>query len=74
MGNVELNSPRLAGMSDWYMVTQLQKFRTGLRGAHPDDVIGLQMTPFAKLLPDEQSLHDVVSYINTLGMNADSAP
>jgi hypothetical protein len=32
------------------------------------------MTPFAKLLPDEQSLHDVVSYINTLGMNADSAP
>jgi cytochrome c oxidase subunit 2 len=68
MGNKELNSPRLAGMSDWYMVIQLQKFRAGLRGDHPDDVIGLQMAPFAKLLPDEQSLLDVVAYINTLGM------
>jgi cytochrome c553 len=72
MGNEELNSPRLAGMSDWYMVTQLQKFRTGLRGDHPDDAIGSQMVPFAKLLPDEQSLHDVVAYINTLGINTDS--
>jgi cytochrome c553 len=68
MGNKELNSPRLTGMSDWYMVIQLQKFRAGLRGDHPDDVIGLQMAPFAKLLPDEQSLLDVVAYINTLGM------
>ncbi len=68
MGDKELNSPRLAGMSDWYMVIQLQKFRAGLRGDHPDDVIGLQMAPFAKLMPDEQSLLDVVAYINTLGM------
>ncbi len=66
MGNKELKSPRLAGMSDWYMVTQLQKFRADLRGDHPDDDIGLQMVPFAKLLPDEQSLLDVVAYINTL--------
>jgi cytochrome c oxidase subunit 2 len=53
-------------MSDWYMVTQLQKFRADLRGDHPDDAIGSQMAPFAKLLPDEQSLLDVVAYINTL--------
>jgi cytochrome c oxidase subunit 2 len=69
MGNPALNSPRLAGMSDWYMVTQLQKFRTGLRGDHPDDVYGLQMVPFAKALPDEQALLDVVSYINTFQTN-----
>jgi len=72
MGNKALNSPRLTGMSDWYMVTQLQKFRAGLRGDHPDDAIGLQMVPFAKALPDEQSLLDVVVYINTLGTNADT--
>ena len=72
MGNKALNSPRLIGMSDWYMVTQLQKFRAGLRGDHPDDAIGLQMVPFAKALPDEQSLLDVVAYINTLGTNADT--
>ena len=66
MGNPALNSPRLAGMTDWYMVTQLQKFRDGLRGHHPDDIYGLQMLPFATALPDEQALLDVVAYINTL--------
>lgn len=66
MGNPALNSPRLAGMSDWYMVIQLQKFRSGLRGDHPEDIYGLQMVPFATLLPDEQALVDVVAYINTL--------
>ena len=28
------NAPRLKGMSDWYMVTQLKNFRHGIRGAH----------------------------------------
>ena len=66
MGNPMLNSPRLAGMSDWYMVIQLEKFRSGQRGAHADDLYGAQMAPFAALLPDEQALRDVVAYINTL--------
>ena len=66
MGNPLLNSPRLAGMSDWYMVIQLQKFRSGLRGDHSQDIYGAQMVPFATLLPDEQALLDVVAYINTL--------
>ncbi len=70
MGNAELNAPRLAGMTDWYMLTQLQKYRAGLRGHDPDDTYGLQMTPFAKALPDEQSLLDVVAYINTLSVGA----
>ena len=65
-GNAELNAPRLAGMTDWYMVTQLQKYRADLRGNHPDDTFGLQMAPFAKALPDEQALLEVVAYINTL--------
>ncbi len=69
MGNPALNSPRLAGMTDWYMVTQLQKFRADLRGDHLDDTIGLQMVAFAKLFPDEQALLDVVAYINTLSSN-----
>ena len=46
------------------MVTQLKKFRTGMRGEHPEDVLGLQMVAFA--LPDEQALLDVVAYINSL--------
>jgi cytochrome c oxidase subunit 2 len=66
MGIELLNSPRLTGMSDWYMVTQLQKFRAGLRGDHPDDLYGAQMAPSARALPDEQALLDVVAFINSL--------
>ena len=69
MGNSVINSPRLAGMSDWYMVTQLKKFRAGLRGDHPDDIYGMQMVPSANALPDEQALLDVVVYINSLPAN-----
>ena len=66
MGIKELNSPRLAGMTDWYMVTQLQKYRAGLRGDNADDTFGQQMMPFAKALPDDQAVLEVVAYINTL--------
>jgi len=69
MGNPALNSPRLAGMSDWYLLIQLQKFRTGLRGDHPGDIYGMQMVPSAMALPDEQALLDVVVYINSLAAN-----
>ncbi len=38
------NAPRLKGMSDWYLVTQLKNFKQGIRGAHPHDMYGPQMT------------------------------
>lgn len=60
------NSPRLAGLHDWYLLSQMQKFRSGLRGANPEDTFGAQMVPIAKALPNEQALLDVVAYIGTL--------
>ena len=66
MGNEALGAPRLAGMSDWYMVIQLEKFKYGFRGDHSDDAFGALMVPMASILPDEQAMTDVVSYINTL--------
>ena len=66
MGNEALGAPRLSGMTDSYMVSQLQKYRAGLRGAHPEDTFGAQMAIFAQVLPDEQALLDVTAYINTL--------
>ena len=59
------NAPRLAGMSDWYMVTQLSNFRQGIRGAHPKDMYGPQMASMAAILSDEQAIKDLVAYINT---------
>ena len=60
------NAPRLAGMSDWYLVTQLKNFKQGIRGAHPKDMYGPQMASMAAILADDQATDDLVAYINTL--------
>lgn len=65
-GNDALHAPALAGQTDWYLVTQLQHFRTGLRGFSPQDESGTQMRAAAALLPNEPAAKDVVAYINTL--------
>ena len=59
------NAPRLKGMSDWYMVTQLKNFRHGVRGAHAKDMYGQQMMSMAAILTDDKAIDDVVAYINT---------
>lgn len=59
-------APRQAGMSDWYLAAQLQNFKDGLRGGHPEDGYGWQMALMAEILRDEQAINDVVAYINTL--------
>ena len=61
-----VNAPALAGMSDTYLVRQLQNFKSGVRGAHRDDEFGFQMTSMVTALKDDQAIEDVVSYINTL--------
>ncbi len=61
-----MNAPRLAGGSDWYLVTQLKNFQSRVRGDHEGDVYGEQMGLMADILPDDQSINDIVAYINTL--------
>jgi len=60
------NAPRLAGMSDWYMVTQLKNFKQGIRGTHRRDMYGPQMVSMTAILGDDQAIGDLVAYINTL--------
>jgi cytochrome c oxidase subunit 2 len=59
------NAPRLKGMSDWYMVTQLKNFKQGIRGAHPKDLYGPQMALMAAILVGEKETNDLVAYIDT---------
>jgi cytochrome c oxidase subunit 2 len=59
------NAPRLKGMSDWYLVTQLKNFQQGIRGAHPKDMYGPQMASMAAILTDDQATNDLVAYIDT---------
>jgi cytochrome c oxidase subunit 2 len=66
-GNSELQAPALAGQSDWYLVTQLERFQSGARGASSQDVQGAQMRAAVNALRDGAAITDVVAYINTLG-------
>jgi cytochrome c oxidase subunit II len=59
-------APRLKNMSDWYLVTQLNYFRDGVRGTHPKDLYGQQMSSVASFLTQEQTINDLVAYIGTL--------
>jgi cytochrome c553 len=65
-GNQALNAPPLAGGSDWYQLTSLQKFKAGVRGTNPKDTTGMLMRPMSMTLADEQAMLDVIAYIATL--------
>lgn len=65
-GNEALGGPALTGLNDWYLLTQLQNFKAGIRGSASGDTWGQQMRAATALLPDEQAMRDVVRYIATL--------
>lgn len=65
-GNLDEFGPPLVGASDWYLMTQLANFKTGIRGTHPDDVTGAKMRPFSMTLANEQAMKDVIAYIGSL--------
>lgn len=61
-----MNAPRLAGVDSWYLARQLSYFKQRVRGNHPDDFYGAQMSLIAQSLQSEQDITDVVAYINSL--------
>jgi len=61
-----MQAPKLKGVSDWYLATQLKNFKQGARGGHPMDEYGSQMALMASILKDEQAINDLVAYINVL--------
>jgi cytochrome c553 len=65
-GLKEMNAPALAGQEEWYIVRQLQNFKSGARGTNPADTYGLQMAPMAQVLPDAQAIEDVAAYLSSL--------
>lgn len=56
-------APAIAGLSEWYVRTELEKFRDQIRGAHPDDEGGLRMGPMTQIFQDEGDLEAVASYV-----------
>ena len=65
-GNRQLFGPSVNRTSDWYLLEQLKKYKSGVRGGNPKDTTGIMMRPMALVLPDEQAMQDVVAYMMTL--------
>ena len=66
MGNEALKAPPIVRQGDWYIITQLNNFKSGRRGAAEGDVTGMQMRGMSATLADEQAVQDVAAYIRTL--------
>jgi cytochrome c oxidase subunit 2 len=65
-GNPTLNAPKLTGQDPWYLKTQLALYKSGARGAHQDDIYGMQMAPMAATLINEAAVDNVIAYLDTL--------
>ena len=55
-------APAIAGLPQWYVVAQLQKFRAGYRGQHFDDIAGMRMRPMSLALADDADVAAVAAY------------
>jgi len=66
-GMENMNAPSLTDKDDWYLATQIGKFKRGVRGADPEDTTGAQMRGMAATLVDDKAVADVLAHIATLG-------
>src|SRR5688500_8625180 len=61
-GQQWLAAPPIAGLPNWYINATLKKFRTGLRGAHPDDYEGLRMRPMSRQMANDYEVDTVTRF------------
>ncbi|MCG7497720.1 cytochrome c oxidase subunit II [Vibrio sp. Of7-15] len=65
-GNRAMNAPNIAQQHDWYLKQQIKNYQSNIRGNHSGDIYGAQMILMSKLLQDDQSIDDLLAYMNAL--------
>jgi cytochrome c553 len=65
-GDQAKNAPALRNVSDWYLVGALEKYKAGVRGSNTANTNAVLMRGMANILPNEQAIKDVVTYIDSL--------
>lgn len=63
-GNPAIRAPKISGMESWYIRRQLEAFRDGVRGTHPDDAAGHEMQPVGIRLRDESAMDAAITYVS----------
>lgn len=62
-GSERLDAPALAGMEAWYVERQLHNFRDRVRGMHPEDLTGLQMSIVSGMTRNDATTRALAEYI-----------
>lgn len=62
-GSTLAEAPQIAGLDTEYIISQIHKFQTGIRGADPHDTTGLKMRPMSRQLRSEE---DIIHVANTI--------
>lgn len=62
-GNPAIRAPKISAMEPWYLRRQLEAFRAGMRGTHPDDDAGHEMQPVGIRLRDEAAVDAAIAYV-----------
>jgi cytochrome c553 len=62
----QLRAPGIAGLAEWYVAKQLESFRSGVRGRHPDDFGGMRMRPMAMTLQSDEDVRALAAYVAKL--------
>jgi cytochrome c553 len=65
-GNPLHHAPAIAGMPQWYLESQLKKFKAGLRGTHPGDITGMQMRPIGLSLYNDGDIKTIAAHVSAL--------
>lgn len=63
LGNEALQAPSLVNLDEDYLLRQIENFRSGIRGRHPEDRWGQQMSDQAALLNGADDIAAVVAQI-----------
>jgi cytochrome c oxidase subunit II len=66
LGNHPVNAPSIAGLPQWYVESQLKKFKQGGRGTHFDDITGMQMRPMAMSLHNDEEIKSISQFVSSL--------
>lgn len=65
-GGPAVDAPPLAGMEAWYIERQLNNFKSRIRGNHPDDVPGLQMSIVSGMTRNDATLSNIATHLEAM--------
>jgi len=65
-GNESIMAPRIARLNDWYVASQIRKYRSGIRGGAEGDDVGAAMREMVNKAVAPERIDNLAAYIQRL--------